>query len=458
MAGCMKNITKGRLKDTISPVISKIQSFADKYRLQKQDVTVVLFDGSISTDMGYASKRADSSYRPPCTTEFNIPSFIEEKLRWKGQEYRRYDAYKDPKGGSPVFVESGTTVTRQFDAAWDWQNKPPQQNGYDGMTRIVSGSKPSVSYQFPAQAKRSDFIYRTDYLSSASIKVSVGGNSNQVEVFDETDMSWKEAEGFVFSAREKNELISASFYPGQYFGATSLRKTIYQKRLKMRAKTEHGNLRISITSQDGGRLCYWGIAYSPLDYMFQFVNVARGGHTIADLSNFESWSVDYWKPDLILYSCNTINEGADASSYNVRNSPVVFADRFEAYINHFLAKPYHPDLFAYVLFTARAQGLVNDQDVIGKAHIIDFGDATVFDFITELNKRLVKLPIASASAFQHYWEVGNVNAKENKTKVYTELFGNGGGPSGKGFLADFTHLNNYGAQVGWEYLSPFFNF
>ncbi|MEO6931472.1 MAG: hypothetical protein ABI151_07590 [Chitinophagaceae bacterium] len=458
LAGCKKEGES--LPDTSSVLIPKVANFAAKYHLKKQDITIVLFDGSISTDMGYASKRPDSSYRPPCTTEYNIPSFIEEKLRFSGQEYRRYDAAKDRdvKGGPAVFAETGKAVTQQFDAAWDWQNNPPQQNGYNGLTRIVTGAKPSVTYQFPPAAKRADFIYRTDYLSSAAIKVSVGGLINQAEVFDETDMTWKEAEGFVFSAREKNELIAASFYPNTYFGATSLRKTIYQKRLKMRAKGVHANLQVSITSQDGNRLCYWGIAFSPQDYMFQFINNSRGSHGINDLAVFESWSVDYWKPDLIIFSCNTINEGADVSHPNSTYSPINFADHFEMYINKFLAKPYKPDMFAYILFTARPNGLVNDQDVIGKTHIENYGDATVADYLNELDKRLQKLPIASANAFNHYVSVGYASAKMKNTKAYAEFFGDGSGPTGPGFVGDFVHLNNYGAQVGWQYLKPFFNF
>src|SRR6187551_2928929 len=77
---------------TANPAAAKIEKFINKYKAQQQDVTIVLLDGSISTDMGYASKRPDAAYRPPCCTEFNIPSFIEQKLRWPQQEFRRYDA------------------------------------------------------------------------------------------------------------------------------------------------------------------------------------------------------------------------------------------------------------------------------------------------------------------------------------------------------------------------------
>lgn len=76
----------------------------------------------------------------------------------------------------------------------------------------------------------------------------------------------------------------------------------------MRRTEVETSWQISIRSQDGGRLCYWGIQYSGNDNMINFINSARGSHDIATLRYFEQWSVDDWKPDLILYACNTINE------------------------------------------------------------------------------------------------------------------------------------------------------
>ncbi|HEY4289643.1 MAG TPA: hypothetical protein VGN00_21225 [Puia sp.] len=434
-----------------------IGRFVAKYRLKRQDVTIVLLDGSVSTDMGYASKRPDAAYRPPCFTEYNIPSFIEERLRWKEQQFRRYDAKRELNDSTPVFSESEGGLTAQYDSAWDWQNKPPVSNGYNGLTRILSGPAPRVAYLFPESARRCDLIYRTDYLSSAALEVSVQGGKGAVQVYDEWSASWRDADGFVFSAREKDQLIPGSFFPGKPFGATTLRKSIYQKRLKMRCMAVHEAVRISITSRDGGRLCYWGITYSPKEYMLQFINSARGGHDIGHLTVFEPWSVDYWKPDLILYSCNTINEGADASSANTSNSPKQFADRFEAYIRKLLNKPYSPEVFAYILFTAKAHGLINEQDVVGTTFIPKYGEASVFDFIDALHQRLQLLPIASANAFYHYWDTGRQQAARDHQSIFSELFGDGG-PKGKGYVADFTHLNDHGALVGWEYLSAYFDF
>jgi len=438
-----------------SPVSDRIKNFVKKYRLKQQDVTIVLLDGSISTDMGYATKRPDGPYRPPCSTEFNIPSFIEETLRWEGQQFRRYDASKN-NDSACVFSESGSAVTQQYDSAWDWQNKPPVSNGYNGLTRILSGAAPAVSYAFPKEATRCDFIYRTDYLSSAALEITIKSNEH-VQVYDEQSSTWREADGFVFSAREKNELIPGSFFPGKTFGATFFRKSVYQKRLKMRCMSLHADISVTITSRDAGRICYWGIAFSPEAHMIQFINSARGGHDIAHLSYFEPWAVDYWKPDLILYSCNTINEGADASSANTSNSPISFADRFENYIQKFLNKPYSPDVFAYILFTAKAHGIVNENDSIGKTFVKGYGKASVFDFVDSLYQRLQVMPIASANAFYYYWETARKEAVLAHSSIFNQTFSDGGA-KGKGFVADFTHLNDHGNLVGWNYLSPYFNF
>ena len=443
--------------DEGTPVSAYIQRFLAKYREKRQDVTIVLLDGSVSTDMGYASKREDAAYRPPCCTEYNIPSFIEERLRWKEQQFKRYDALWNGSDSTPVFTESQPGRTVQYDGAWDWQNKPPVSNGYNGLTRILSGASPQVAYLFPKEARRCDFIYRTDYLSSAALKITVTTGPGSVQVYDERSSTWKEADGFIFSAREKDELIPGSFFPGKPFGATSLRKSIYQKRLKMRCTIAHAATRVTIKSLDGGRLCYWGIAWSPKEYMIQFINSARGGHDIEHLKDFEPWSLDYWKPDLILYSCNTINEGADASSANTTKSPVQFANGLETYIRGLLHKPYAPEVFAYILFTAKAHNIVNEQDVVGTTFIPGYGEASVFDFIDHLNQRLQTLPIASVNVFYHYWEVARQKALMDHRSIFSELFSDGG-PKGKGYVADFTHLNDYGARVGWEYLSAYFNF
>jgi hypothetical protein len=266
-----------RRTDENSPVESKIQNFAKKWRNRRQDVNIVMLDGSISTDMNYSVKRTDEPYRPPCCTERNIPSFIEEKLRWKQQKFRRYDAMTEMTAvNDPAFIEVGAGLTTNKDKAWDWiyrvgdnpngQIEEPPVANYNGLTRILTGANPQVTFLFRNFYRRCDFIYRTDYLCSGALQVIVG-ELNQpvngvVEVFDEEFNIWKEANGFVFSAREDDFIRSGSFKPtinGVTRVCTGYRKTIFQKRLKMRRTVVDNSRKITIKSMDGGRLCYWGI-------------------------------------------------------------------------------------------------------------------------------------------------------------------------------------------------------
>lgn len=429
-----------------SPIEDRIPNFVSKYRLKRQDVTIVMLDGSISADNGYASKRTNQAYQPPCFTDNNLPGHIEDRLRWKEQQFRRYDAFKVEGGDDSVFSETGTAVTTSTNAAWDWQGELP---GYNGLTRILTGVNPAVSYEFPAQNRRCDFIYRTDYLSSDSLIVSV--TPGTVEAYNELTETWVEANGFVFTAQEANTLI-----PSVYRSATTLRKTVYQKRLKMRkvevdiatARTVH------ITSQDGGRLCYWGISYSPKEYMFQFVNNSRASHTIADLRHFEEWAVDDWQPDLILFSCNTINEAATVAT---TSTPVEFAARFEDFIDDLLVKDYTPEMFCYTVFTNRNSGIVDVNDKIGTHYVSGYGECSVFDYIDDLNQTLKSKEIASVNIFNEFWTLAKLRATFYETTIYAGVL-TGSGAGGDTFLTDSNHLNDYGAMIGWRFLEKYFNF
>ena len=422
-----------------SPIVSKIPSFVSNFRKRRKDITVVVVDGSISTDMGYASKRLDQSTRPPMCSENNLMAFIEEKLRFEGQEFKRYD--------SGVFTEVGAAVTQASDAAWGWQIAGNDTSN-NGLTRILTGANPSVAYSFPSGKNRCDFIFRTDYLSSASLVVAC--TAGLVQVYDESDSTWKEANGFVFSAKETNTLISAV-----YMTATNLRKSVYQKRLKMRAVTNTANKTITITSQDGGRLCYWGITHSPKEYMFQFINNARGGHVINNLRNFEAWEVDYWSPDLFLFSLNTINEAASAVSPS--RSPMAFTDAYINYITDIKNKSYIPDILTLTLFTAKAHGIYDVNDVLGSSNVAGWGNVTVQDYINTLQDALDLASVANISAFSEFISIAKKRSEYYSTKINDEMFTNGG-VSGNSFVKDTVHLNDYGAMIAWRVFEPYFDF
>ncbi|MGN7884376.1 hypothetical protein [Dyadobacter sp. 22481] len=461
--------------DENSPIKDKVSNFVKKWRNRREDVNIVMLDGSISTDMNYSVKRTDEAYRPPCCTERNIPSFIEEKLRWKQQKFRRFDAMTEITAvNDPAFVEVGSGVTKNKDKAWDWiyrvgddpngQIEEPPVANYNGLTRILTGANPQVTFLFRNFYRRCDFIYRTDYLCSDALQVIVG-ELNQpvngvVEVFDELNNVWKEANGFIFSAQEPDLIEAAEFEStinGTKRKSHGFRKTIFQKRLKMRRTVVDNSRKITIKSMDGGRLGYWGIQYSSTETMINFIDSARGSHNIDALGKFEEWSVDYWKPDLILYSCNTINEGASCFSITSDKSPTMFAAKFEEFITHLLNKPYQPDLMAYILFCMRNQLLVDSNDLVRMTYINGYGAATVFDYHDTLFQTLQELPIASANAFYEFWNIAKARSEYYGTSIYNEMHG-AAGPDSNSFTTDATHLNEYGAMVGWRFLEKYFNF
>lgn len=429
----------------------------------------MLIDGSVSTDMDYASERADQAYRPPMCTELNLPSYIEEKLRWKGQQYRRFDANGEQDQSGPAFTESGgTAVTKIADAAWDWQLPTPEAN-YNGITRVITGANPQVSYFFRNSYRRCDFIYRTDYLSSASLKVTISVGNGKVTVFDEVSGTWVEANGYTFSAKELDQIL-----PGTFKTATGFRKTVFQKRLKMRRTDVGASWQITIRSQDGGRLCYWGNQYSGHDNMINFINSARGSHNIAALRYFEQWSVDDWKPDLILYACNTINEmRSEAGGIVETDTPATFAGRFNTFITELLAKSYTPEVFAYMLFVNRNQQPV---DPTGRVLLrrtsaaVGLNGYTLFDYYDYLHGTLKSLPIASVNTFYEFFNYGVLRAAASAgtSTIFKELFGYGSpsgddaiegktGKEGTSLVMDGTHLNDVGNFVGWRFLEKYFD-
>jgi hypothetical protein len=330
-------------------------------------------------------------------TELNLPSYIEEKLRWKGQQHRRFDANGEPnQTNNPVFNESGGgAITKIADAAWDWQLLTPEAN-YNGITRVITGANPQVSYLFRSSHRRCDFLYRTDYLSSASLLVTIAVGNSEVTVFDETSGTWVEANGYTFSAKEEDYIFPVP--AGTFKTATGYRKTVFQKRLKMRRTEVVPSWQITIRSQDGSRLAYWGIQYAGHDNMINFINSARGSHNIAALRYFEGWSVDDWKPDLILYACNTINEMISlAGGTSETDTPATFAGRFNTLITALKAKSYAPEIFAYMLFVNRFQQPVDPTDRVllrRTSAAVGLNGYTLFDYYDYLHATLKSLPIA----------------------------------------------------------------
>ena len=455
-----------------SPIADKVAASVSKLRKKDADFTVGVFDGSASTDMGYCAKYSNEPYLPPLLTDQNIIAEVERTLRrgYDSQQWRRYDSMADVAGSTPTFTEVGTGTTTNNDHAWDYQYSGtwPTVPNYNGLTRILTGSAPAVTFYVRDAHPRCDFIYRTDYLSSAALKVTVADGNGVLQAYDETTSTWVEANNYTFSAKEVDEILATTFNTSSGGPASGLRKTIFQKRLKLRrvsAANTSGSKGVTITSTDGGRLCYWGIQYSRKMYMLNFINMARGSHSINSLHALDAWQIDYWKPDLIVYPLNTMNEGAIVSTPTSTDSPVAFAGRFKTYVEWMLAKPWNPDVIGYISFASRNQGIVDSGDRVNHTYISGYGTATFFDYIDTTVDQLKTLEtgrFAIINAFYEYYNTAKAIKEVNGGFLYNIMHGPTGtiptDPNSDYFTTDGTHQNTRGSEIGKRVITPYFRF
>ncbi|MDC5580096.1 hypothetical protein OHX09_18650, partial [Acinetobacter baumannii] len=245
-----------------------------------------------------------------------------DALKWQGQQYRRYDA--------SYFNESGTFTTAYNLAEWD---DGPYR---DALTRYSVSETATLQFVIPINAWQFNFIYRTDSLG-CDAKVVIAEGDGKVQLFNETTQSWVEANNFVFSMFESVPVKRDVTIPNP-MGTTSVvqvsskANTTYQKRLKMRCRDNvsldslSSVKNVSISRVGGGsRFMYWGVEWSPRQFMITYINSARGSHATnatAALSRglplYQDNEIWGFKPDLILSELGIHNDGAAAAgSYPV---------------------------------------------------------------------------------------------------------------------------------------------
>jgi hypothetical protein len=436
-------------------------NFYSHYLKRDKDVVVMTIGDSISTANNYASDRLDSNLRPPICHDLAFFSYLEEKLRWKGQEYWRFDT-------SSVFTETATSATTSvYDPAWDWQVgygavNVITDNNKPAITRILDGTNVSVSYSYPVNKRRCNFIYRTDYLSASSATVTIAEGNGQVEVFDEVTQTWVEANGYTFSAKEADTVIDYTYT--NYVAAEyneKLRKSMYQKRLKMRSLSVLTAKTVTITNVGAGRLCYWGIEHSPNSNMIYFINSARGGHNMMRLKAYEEWDIDYWKPDLILWQSQILNEGASTAE-NIwdYNSPTNFTNRFATRLDELKAKSYAPEIITYTMFVADYSNLVNPSTGLYNISYIQGTTTAVsmFDYIGYLHTMYDSKGVLNLNMFYTYLQIAEQRAKDDGTNnIYTSAI-QGSGKTGNTLTSDSVHPNDYGSKIASVLLLPLFKF
>ncbi|HFU4486168.1 TPA: hypothetical protein ACGPAZ_000312 [Streptococcus suis] len=439
--------------DKIEPlkIHAKLSDFApkfyNKHKSRDEDTTVVLIQDSIGTTNYYTTPRTDAKNRPPLMTEHAYVTYIEEQLRWDGQKYYRYD--------TGIFTETATTaVTKEYDMVWDRTTADegglPTANNRPALTRVLDGTNASVSYTVPSDVKRCDFIFRTDSLNATSATVTVA--SGILQVFDEATQTWVEANGYTYSAKESGEIIS---------GIMTIRKSMYQKRLKMKVVGTLNNTVITITNNGEGRLTYWGIQTGMRDVMFDFILSARGGHSIQRLEMYEAWDVDYFKPDLILWGLPIQNHNIDVGNndFTPKNMGTHTTTEFATtFLNKALAlkdKSYAPELVSWVMCFATGN------------NGIDANNNWVFGYCDDGTKVSIPSYVAKTVAMLNANDINIIDMTSLfidylfKRSVHESVPVKDGGLKGSGvngnsITIDGGHFNTFGAKLSVEMFGSFF--
>ncbi len=264
----------------------------------------------------HCTLRTDAHLRPPNMHANAFGSYIWDVLKWEGQQYRRYDA--------SYFTEIGTFTTKSKDDLWDDQTR-------DGLTRMSDSTNASVGFVIPVDAWQFNFIYRTES-TGCTATVSIAEGNSRVQVYDETTSTWVEANGYSFSMLEATPVTRTVAIPDLItevptnYTLSSKANTTYQKRLKMRCRSGDGSFdsrasakNVTIANASGsGRFLYWGVEWSPRQYMMTFINSSRGSHATdarktTGLPRYQDNEVWAFKPDLILSELAVHNDGASGA-------------------------------------------------------------------------------------------------------------------------------------------------
>ncbi|WP_099369590.1 hypothetical protein [Sphingobacterium sp. 1.A.5] len=421
---------------SISPLKTWLQPFIDKYLSRTQDVTLVQIGDSISTDLNWTNKRPDANERPPFCTEYNFNSYLEEKLRWKQQKYRRYDY-------AGVFTEilgGGTASVLQSDATnWGFTGN----SYYLPLTKVIDGGTNSgISFSMPANIKRLGLIVHTDKAWATSTVVSISGGNGKVEVFDGTN--WVEANGYSTTFKEVDTVASLGFNTDNA-----------QKRLNFRSLTDLTEKTITVQNVGVGRFGYWGIEYSPFEYMFTYICASKGSHDVAMLQRYESWMVDSFNPNLIVWQCPILNTQFGVVS-GARNYPSTnYGSRFVTKYNALLAKGYL--VLPLNVWAATYSNFVDTNGNFLYAYTTTNGFVSCQADADNMLYKFDEINVPFINLFPRITEVAKNKAEIDQANIYTSALISSG-KDGYTFTYDGIHLNKLGNQVYWNLMENYFNF
>lgn len=402
--------------------------------------------------------------RPPLMHSNNMASILWDRLCWEGQQYRRYDY-------PGAFVETGAFSTSSNLPEWD--------DGIyrQGWTRYSTAAGAAVAFVVPVKAWQFNVIYRTDSLGVTDNLVSIAEGDGQMEVQDAAG-AWVEANGFVFSMREAAPVARTVLVPRASTGEMVSRQiaskgnTTYQKRLKMRCRSGAVDSRaieksVTITAQAAGRFMYWGVEWSPREFMITYVNAARGSHntqaeTANGLPKFQDNEIWSFKPDLLFFELPIHNDGAAAAGSYQSGYWGRLTDHFVFRADYELAlktRGAHfglaPEIGMFTSSIAWNFGGIEDDGTLKFGEEADTGKPiTALDKFTE----------ASLWVWQNHPDALCINAAKRWVDAGVAIFGDlrtateGSGKDGLSFTNEGSHWNDTGSKIIAKALVPLFDF
>lgn len=409
----------------------------------------------------------NEKFRPPLMHSNNFASHIWDALCWEGQQYRRFD-YPD------FFLESGTFTTASNLEDWD-------DGAYRyGITRYQEDGG-SVTFTIPADAWQFNFIYRSDIAGAESCVICVSGGDGLMTVLDEDSGEWVEANNYVFSQKESDvTYIDSITYtnPASLVDTTITNyqvkgNTTYQKRLYMKSVTRGAEKMMTITNTlSTGRFSYWGVEWSPREYMITYINAARGSHSSAistattALNHYQDNEIWNFKPDLFLTEDpihNAGGAGIPSTAYNTKSYATITNNFFFA-DNHISMKSRCQDL-----------GLEEPEWIIFNSTLTynfkGFDQETGELLFAQLKDGPVWSGLDSQSSCYEYINktypnsnIIYINAVKEWCKAAKATYGNlaaatiGSGKAGLTFTNEGSHWNDTGGKIMARIILPVLDF
>ena len=447
---------------------TKIQNFIAHHIAKDKDVVIVGTGTSLTARSSeHCTTRQDATSRPPLMHSNNFASKIWDRIAWDGQQYRRFDY-------PSFFAEIGSWSESANLSGWD------DANYRYGITRYASAPA-SVSFVVPVDAWQFNFIYRSDTSGTENATVTISEGNGKMEVWNGS--SWVEANGYTFSMRQSVvtltniEVRDPKTQSNMKTSVASYQvggNTTYQKRLKMRCKSGTIDSRASTKnvtiSASSGRLLYWGVEWSPREFMLTYINAARGSHNMTfdsslSLSHFQDNEVWSFNPDLIFTENPIHNSGGSGdggmSAYRTTYWGYATDDFFFKADNpiSFVARATALGItgFEWVIFTSSLSWNFNG--------INEDGTLKIFQ---DKSGKMISALDAQEMCFQwvedNETDVISINACKYWCDAGRKLFGDlksatvGSGKNGTTFTNEGSHWNDTGCAVMDRCIGGVFDF